>query len=59
MYVRPRQDYSLDFDKVTAVLTTMVTPLLNPFIYSLRNEKVKVVVREAVNQIMSLLCRRT
>ncbi|KAF6082304.1 olfactory receptor family 6 subfamily M member 1 [Phyllostomus discolor] len=58
MYVRPSQDYSLDFDKVTAVLTTMVTPLLNPFIYSLRNEKVKEVVREAVNQIMSL-CRRT
>ncbi|ELW64276.1 Olfactory receptor 6M1 [Tupaia chinensis] len=40
MYVRPNQSYSLDFDKVTAVLTTMVTPLLNPFIYSLRNEKV-------------------
>ncbi|XP_024412997.2 olfactory receptor 6M1 [Desmodus rotundus] len=59
MYVRPSQDYSLDFDKVTAVLTTMVTPLLNPFIYSLRNEKVKEVVREAVNQIMSLLYRRT
>ncbi|XP_006895688.1 PREDICTED: olfactory receptor 6M1-like [Elephantulus edwardii] len=39
MYVRPNQSYSLDFDKVTAVLTTVVTPLLNPFIYSLRNEK--------------------
>uniref|UniRef100_A0ABI7Z2P5 Olfactory receptor n=1 Tax=Felis catus TaxID=9685 RepID=A0ABI7Z2P5_FELCA len=38
-YVRPNQSHSLDFDKVTAVLTTMVTPLLNPFIYSLRNEK--------------------
>ncbi|KAM5312393.1 olfactory receptor 6M1-like [Glossophaga mutica] len=59
MYVRPSQDYSLDFDKVTAVLTTMVTPLLNPFIYSLRNEKVKEVVQDAVNQIMSLLYKRT
>ncbi|XP_006925325.1 olfactory receptor 6M1 [Pteropus alecto] len=59
MYVRPNQSYSLDFDKVTAVLTTVVTPLLNPFIYSLRNEKVKEVLREAVNKILSLLYRRT
>ncbi|XP_004427522.1 PREDICTED: olfactory receptor 6M1-like, partial [Ceratotherium simum simum] len=59
MYVRPSQSHSLDFDKVTAVLTTMVTPLLNPFIYSLRNEQVKKVLREAVNKIMSLLHRRT
>ncbi|XP_059587584.1 olfactory receptor 6M1-like [Alligator mississippiensis] len=47
MYVRPEQSYSLDFDKVAAVLTTVVTPLLNPFIYSLRNEKVKEVLRES------------
>uniref|UniRef100_A0A7N5KJF1 Olfactory receptor n=1 Tax=Ailuropoda melanoleuca TaxID=9646 RepID=A0A7N5KJF1_AILME len=52
MYVRPSQSHSLDFDKVTAVLTTMVTPLLNPFIYSLRNEKVKEVLREAINKII-------
>ncbi|XP_053451595.1 olfactory receptor 6M1 [Nycticebus coucang] len=59
MYVRPSQSRSLDFDKVTAILTTMVTPLLNPFIYSLRNEKVKEVLKEAINKITSLLCRRT
>ncbi|XP_004427523.1 PREDICTED: olfactory receptor 6M1-like, partial [Ceratotherium simum simum] len=59
MYVRPNQSHSLDFDKVTAVLTVIVTPLLNPFIYSLRNEKVKKVLREAINKIMSLLHRRT
>lgn len=59
IYVRPNQSYLLDFDKVTAVLITVVTPLLNPFIYSLRNEKVKEVLRETVNEIMSLLYRRT
>ncbi|NP_001378422.1 olfactory receptor 6M1-like [Equus przewalskii] len=59
MYVRPSQSHSLDFDKVTAVLTIMVTPLLNPFIYSLRNEKVKEVLRDAVNKIVSLLHKRT
>ncbi|XP_060110615.1 olfactory receptor 6M1-like [Heteronotia binoei] len=50
MYVRPNQSESLAFDKVTAVLTTVVTPLLNPFIYSLRNEKVKQVLKEAVER---------
>ena len=58
MYVRPSQSHSLQFDKVTAVLTIMVTPLLNPFIYSLRNEKVKEVLRDAVNKIVSLLHRK-
>ncbi|XP_006834062.1 PREDICTED: olfactory receptor 6M1-like [Chrysochloris asiatica] len=58
-YVRPSQNHSLNFDKVTAVLITMVTPLLNPFIYSLRNEKVKEVLREAISRLMSLLHKRT
>ncbi|XP_020765904.2 olfactory receptor 6M1-like [Odocoileus virginianus] len=59
MYVRPSQSHSLEFDKVTAVLTIMGTPLLNPFIYSLRNEKVKEVLRDAINKIVSLLHRKS
>ncbi|XP_035937640.2 olfactory receptor 6M1-like [Halichoerus grypus] len=59
MYVRPNQSHSLEFDKVTAVMTIVVTPLLNPFIYSLRNEKVKEVLREAIHKIMSLWHKRT
>ncbi|XP_052518407.1 olfactory receptor 6M1-like [Budorcas taxicolor] len=58
MYVRPSQSHSLEFDKVTAVLTIMGTPLLNPFIYSLRNEKVKDVLRDAINKIVFLLHRK-
>ncbi|XP_052518415.1 olfactory receptor 6M1-like [Budorcas taxicolor] len=58
MYVRPSQSHSLEFDKVTAVFTIMVTPLLNPFIYSLRNETVKDVFRDAVNKIISSLQRK-
>ncbi|XP_060110617.1 olfactory receptor 6M1 [Heteronotia binoei] len=50
MYVRPNQSNSLAFDKVAAILTTVVTPLLNPFIYSLRNEKVKEVLKEAIKR---------
>uniref|UniRef100_A0A8C6C951 Olfactory receptor family 6 subfamily M member 1 n=1 Tax=Monodon monoceros TaxID=40151 RepID=A0A8C6C951_MONMO len=59
VYVRLSQNHSLDFDKVATVLITIVTPLLNPFIYSLRNEKVKEVLREAMNRITSLVLRKT
>ncbi|XP_074153489.1 olfactory receptor 6M1 [Sminthopsis crassicaudata] len=59
MYVRPNQSYSLDFDKVTAVFTTVVTPLLNPFIYSLRNEKVKEVLRESITRVIFSFPRKS
>ncbi|KAG5196292.1 hypothetical protein JEQ12_010978 [Ovis aries] len=41
VFVRPNQNHSLEFDKIATVLITIVTPLLNPFIYSLRNEKTR------------------
>ncbi|XP_005062625.1 PREDICTED: olfactory receptor 1052-like [Ficedula albicollis] len=41
MYLIPRSDSSKGVDKWAAVLYTMVTPMLNPFIYSLRNQEVK------------------
>ncbi|XP_036894130.1 LOW QUALITY PROTEIN: olfactory receptor 6M1-like [Sturnira hondurensis] len=59
VYVRPKQKYSLDFDKVAAVLITVVTPLLNPFIYSLRNDKVKEVLRDAMDRIKFLILKKT
>ncbi|NWS10944.1 O11L1 protein, partial [Pachyramphus minor] len=41
MYVRPTYNLSSDLNKAVAVLYTMVTPLLNPVIYSLRNKAFK------------------
>ncbi|NWS95328.1 O11L1 protein, partial [Mionectes macconnelli] len=38
MYVRPTYDLSSDLNKAAAVFYTMITPLLNPVIYSLRNK---------------------
>nr|DBA22585.1 TPA: hypothetical protein GDO54_013602 [Pyxicephalus adspersus] len=44
--IRPPKDYSVT-DKVVNLLSTMLAPLLNPFIYTLRNEKVKNCIRDA------------
>ncbi|NWR29808.1 O11L1 protein, partial [Tachuris rubrigastra] len=41
IYVRPTYNLSSDLSKAVAVLYTMITPLLNPVIYSLRNKAFK------------------
>ena len=40
MYLQPESNHSLDTDKMASVYT-IVIPLLNPMIYSLRNQEVK------------------
>ncbi|XP_066486596.1 olfactory receptor 6M1-like [Tiliqua scincoides] len=50
MYCLPSHGRSQDAQKAVAVLTGVVTPLLNPFIYSLRNEKVKEAFRDCVKK---------
>ncbi|KFV46302.1 Olfactory receptor 6C1, partial [Gavia stellata] len=37
MYLTPTQTNRLDLSKVVSILNTVVSPLLNPFIYSLKN----------------------
>ncbi|XP_069098204.1 olfactory receptor 6M1-like [Pleurodeles waltl] len=48
IYVTPKQDNSLECNKVVSVLTIFVTPVLVPFIFSIRNEKVKHAFKEIV-----------
>ncbi|XP_019354942.1 olfactory receptor 6M1-like [Alligator mississippiensis] len=50
IYVQPSKENILDFNKVGTVLNTMVTPMLNPFIYSLRNQKVKESLKDAFHK---------
>nr|XP_002755378.2 olfactory receptor 5F1 [Callithrix jacchus] len=40
-YLRPSSSYSLNQDKVASVFYTVMIPMLNPLIYSLRNKEVK------------------
>ncbi|XP_003468064.2 olfactory receptor 9G4 [Cavia porcellus] len=51
MYSRPSSSYSLEKDKVAALFYTVVNPLLNPLIYSLRNKDVKEAFRKALQII--------
>ncbi|XP_036042241.1 LOW QUALITY PROTEIN: olfactory receptor 1002-like [Onychomys torridus] len=41
IYVCPSTSFSLDINKVVSLFYTTVIPMLNPFIYSLRNKEVK------------------
>ncbi|NXT18338.1 O1030 protein, partial [Syrrhaptes paradoxus] len=52
MYMRPSSRRSQDLDKVASVFYTVVTPMLNPLIYSLRNQEVK----DALGRAMERKC---
>ncbi|XP_028370832.2 olfactory receptor 8K3-like [Phyllostomus discolor] len=41
MYVRPKSRHSFDTDKMASLFYTLVIPMLNPLIYSLRSKEVK------------------
>ncbi|XP_053546972.1 olfactory receptor 6N2-like [Bombina bombina] len=44
MYVRLRDSYSLYYDRVLAVFYTVLTPIFNPIIYSLRNKEIRLAI---------------
>ncbi|KAM4703157.1 olfactory receptor 5AR1-like [Rhinophrynus dorsalis] len=54
MYFRPRTSYEMGRDRVIAVMYTVITPLLNPFVYTLRNRDVKVAVIKKIQQLMTI-----
>ncbi|EHB10430.1 Olfactory receptor 1086 [Heterocephalus glaber] len=48
MYVRPSSSYDLEHDMVVSICYTILIPMLNPIIYSLRNKDVK----EALQKVL-------
>ncbi|EPY75405.1 putative olfactory receptor 2B8 [Camelus ferus] len=50
MYLQPPSSYSQDVNKSIALFYTLVTPLLNPLIYTLRNKEVKGALRRLVRR---------
>ncbi|NXD87063.1 O1019 protein, partial [Halcyon senegalensis] len=51
MYLRPSSSYTLNTDKVVSVFYTVVIPMLNPLVYSLRNQEVKAALRRRAERI--------
>ncbi|EPY72600.1 olfactory receptor 5AL1-like protein [Camelus ferus] len=48
MYLQPSSHHSLDTDKMASVFYTVIVPMLNPLIYSLRNKEVKDALKKAI-----------
>ncbi|NWW45195.1 O1052 protein, partial [Pedionomus torquatus] len=55
-HMQPASKYSLEMEKVTAVFYTLLVPMLNPLIYSLRNKDIKEVLRKATARSGFLRC---
>ncbi|KAG8547246.1 hypothetical protein GDO81_028781 [Engystomops pustulosus] len=51
IYLRPYSTYYQDTDKIVSLLYTAVTPMLNPFIYSMRNKDFKGSINNINKQI--------
>ncbi|XP_053330190.1 olfactory receptor 6F1-like [Spea bombifrons] len=52
MYIRPTSHIRFPMDKVISIFYCVVTPLMNPIIYCLRNQEVKGAVNKAWHLIM-------
>ncbi|XP_030043585.1 olfactory receptor 1102-like isoform X2 [Microcaecilia unicolor] len=52
MYLRPSSSYSVEQDKVVSVFYTLIIPMLNPLIYSVRNKEVKASVRNILTKTL-------
>ncbi|XP_073404473.1 olfactory receptor 6N1-like [Dendrobates tinctorius] len=49
MYVRPKTSYSSDVDSLVALLYTVLTPMMNPVIYSFRSKDIKEVFQKKIH----------
>lgn len=53
IYLRPKSKSASDKDHLVAVTYTVVTPLLNPLIYSLRNQEVKTALKRVMGMLVT------
>uniref|UniRef100_A0A8W4FH61 Olfactory receptor n=1 Tax=Sus scrofa TaxID=9823 RepID=A0A8W4FH61_PIG len=51
IYIKPSAKEEVDINKGVSVLTTSIAPLLNPFIYTLRNKQVKQAFNDTIKKI--------
>ena len=51
IYLKPKQVNRLDSNREAALVNTVVTPLLNPVIYTLRNKQVHQALRDTLSRV--------
>ncbi|XP_075399403.1 olfactory receptor 10A7-like [Tenrec ecaudatus] len=49
-YLRPKSHYSVEGDKLISLFYAVINPMVNPFIYSLRNKEVKGAMRRVMGK---------
>ncbi|XP_036759856.1 olfactory receptor 2B11-like [Manis pentadactyla] len=54
MYLQPPSSYSQDVAKFISLFYSIITPILNPFIYTLRNKDMKGALRRLLSRIWGL-----
>ncbi|XP_006895572.1 PREDICTED: olfactory receptor 10R2-like [Elephantulus edwardii] len=50
VYLRPSAKYTSGKDRLVTVTYTIITPLLNPMVYSLRNKDVQIAIRKIIGK---------
>ncbi|KAM9119082.1 olfactory receptor 2G3-like [Pangshura tecta] len=55
VYLLPKNNTLRDLNKVFSVFYTILTPMANPFIYSLRNKEVKEALRKIVSKCIDFI----
>ncbi|XP_051003050.1 olfactory receptor 5B12-like [Acomys russatus] len=53
MYLQPSSSHSMDYDQMASVFYTIVVPMLNPIVYSLRNKEVHNAFKKAIGKLKS------
>ncbi|CAI9583624.1 unnamed protein product, partial [Staurois parvus] len=51
MYIRPTASYSSDVDSLVSMLYSVLTPMMNPIIYSMRNKDIKLAFQKKIGFI--------
>ncbi|KAM4873590.1 olfactory receptor 9A4-like [Thomomys bottae] len=55
LFVKPKQTQAAEYNRIASLMVSVVTPFLNPFIFTLRNDKVKEALRDGVKRCCQLL----
>ncbi|KAM9294531.1 olfactory receptor 6N2-like [Gastrophryne carolinensis] len=55
IYVRPMKTHSPSYDRIMAVMYSVLTPMCNPIIYSLRNREIRQIVIKKLNDLKGSL----